>query len=123
MLFGLGSIMGMLLAWAFFGERLENTDWMPNHRVRMRLQNTLVKATPEAETMLQSLQLDLADLRASVLDSCEVNFKKSQRSDDSLVYFVYGTVKGRSVHYTAATLRDFRSDSTATLTSILPGKE
>lgn len=123
MLFGLGSVMGMLLAWAFFGKRLENTDWMPNHRVRMRLQSTLIKATPEAEGMLQAMRLDLNDLRTCVLDSCEVNFKKSIRSDDSLVYYVYGTVKGRPVHYMVATLRDFRSDSTATLISILAGKE
>ncbi|HMN05859.1 MAG TPA: hypothetical protein PKD45_09040 [Flavobacteriales bacterium] len=122
-LFGIGSILGMLLAWAFFGKRLENTDWMPNHRVRMRLQSTLVKTTPQAEAMLKDLHLDLADLRASVLDSFEVNFQKSLRSEDSLVYFVYGNVKGQPVHYMAATLRDFRSDSTATLVSILPGKE
>lgn len=123
MLFGLGSVLGMLLAWAFFGDRLENTDWMPNHRVRLRLQSTLVHATPEAQDMLGTLQLELADLRGSVLDSCEVNFKKSQRSEDSLVYYVYGTVKGQTVHYRAATLRDFRTDSTATLVSIAPGKE
>lgn len=118
MLFGFGIGMGSLLAWAMYGKRLENTDWMPNHRVRLRLQNTLVKATPDAERMMAGLHLDLADLRATVLDSCEVNFKQSLRGEDSLVYYVYGKVRGMDVWYMAATLRDFRTDSTATLTEI-----
>lgn len=118
MLFGFGSFIGCILAWAIYGKRLENTDWMPNHRVKMRLQSTLVKATPQAEAGLEHLGLHLADLRATVLDSFNVKFSDSKRSKDSLVYYVHGKVHGLDVWYMAATLRDFRLDSTATLTEI-----
>lgn len=117
-LFAFGTGLGCLLAWAIYGNRLENTDWMPNHRVKLRLQSTLVKATPEAQAQLAPLRLSLADLRNAVLDSCDINFRQSVRSEDSLVYYVHGTVKGQPVQYMAATLRDFRTDSTATLTEI-----
>lgn len=122
-MFGIGLMLGSLLAWGIFGDRLENTDWMPNHRVKLRLANTLIRATPEAESMLEPLGLDLTDLRNAVIDSCDINFRKSIRGDDSLVYYVYGTVRGQQVHYMAATLRDFRTDSTATLTAIHKGLE
>lgn len=118
MLFGLGLLLGCLVAWGIYGRRLENTDWMPNHRVKLRLHNTLIKATPAAEQMLAPMNITLADLRKTVIDSCEINFSKSIRSKDSLVYYVQGTVQGRPVHYMVATLRDFRTDSTATLTMI-----
>lgn len=122
-LFGIGLLLGSLLAWAYYGKRLENTDWMPNHRVKLRLQSTLIKATTQGEAQLAPLHLTLADLRHAVIDSCDVNFSKSIRSKDSLVYFVHGTVRGQQVHYMAATLRDFRTDSTATLTAIHAGME
>lgn len=120
LLFSFGIGLGCILAWAIFGSRLENTDWMPNHRVKLRLRNTLVKATPEAQAMLAPLNLDLADLRTA-MDSCDIDFSDSKRSKDSLVYYVYGTVRGQQVHYMASTLRDFRTDSTATLVSIGSG--
>ncbi len=122
LLFGFGLVLGCIVAWAFYGKRLENTDWMPNHRVKLRLQSTLVKATPVAEAQLEPMNLSLADLRKAVLDSCDINFSNSIRSKDSLVYYVYGTVKGQQVHYMAATLRDFRTDSTAALTGIWAGR-
>ncbi|MCC6841226.1 MAG: hypothetical protein IT230_13795 [Flavobacteriales bacterium] len=120
-LFGIGIGLGCLLAWGIYGNRLDNTDWMPNHRVKLRLQSTLIKATPEAEAQLAPLHLSLADLRKAVIDSCDINFGESIRSKDSLVYYVHGTVRGQQVHYLAATLRDFRTDSTATLTAIHTG--
>lgn len=123
MLFGFGLGLGCILAWAFYGKRLENTDWMPNHRVKMRLQSTLIKATPDAEAQLAPMNLSLAELRKAVLDSCDIDFSDSKRSKDSLVYYVYGNVKGQQVHYMAATLRDFRTDSSATLTGIWPGRK
>ena len=122
LLFSFGIGLGCILAWAIFGKRLDNTDWMPNHRVKLRLQSTLIKATPEAQAMLAPLHLDLADLRNAVIDSCDIDFSDSKRSKDSLVYYVYGTVRGKQVHYMASTLRDFRTDSTATLTEIWAGK-
>lgn len=121
-LFAFGTALGCLLAWGIYGKRLNNTDWMPNYRVKLRLASTLVKATPEAEAQLAPLNLSLADLRKTVIDSCDINFSDSQRSEDSLVYYVYGTVRGQQVQYMAATLRDFRTDSTATLVSIRTGK-
>ena len=120
LLFSFGIGLGCLLAWGIYGNRLNNTDWMPNHRVKLRLKSTLIKATPEAQAMLAPLNLDLADLRTA-MDSCDIDFSDSKRSKDSLVYFVYGTVRGQQVNYMASTLRDFRTDSTATLMSILAG--
>ena len=120
LLFSFGIGLGCLLAWGIYGNRLNNTDWMPNHRVKLRLKSTLIKATPEAQAMLAPLDLDLADLRTA-MDSCDIDFSDSKRSKDSLVYYVYGTVRGQQVHYMAATLRDFRTDSTATLVSIQAG--
>ena len=120
LLFSFGIGLGCLLAWGIYGNRLNNTDWMPNHRVKLRLKSTLIKATPEAQAMLIPLNLDLADLRTA-MDSCDIDFSDSKRSKDSLVYFVYGTVQGQKVHYMASTLRDFRTDSTATLMSIQAG--
>ncbi|MFZ1617824.1 MAG: hypothetical protein WAT41_10785 [Flavobacteriales bacterium] len=119
-LFGIGMGLGCLLAWGIFGNRLDNTDWMPNYRVKLRLKSTLIKATPEAQAMLAPLNLDLAALRTA-MDSCDIDFSDSKRSKDSLVYYVHGTVRGQQVHYMAATLRDFRTDSTATLVSIAAG--
>lgn len=119
-LFGIGMGLGCLLAWGIFGNRLDNTDWMPNYRVKLRLKSTLIKATPEAQAMLAPLNLDLAALRTA-MDSCDIDFSDSKRSKDSLVYYVHGTVRGHQVHYMAATLRDFRTDSTATLVSIAAG--
>ncbi|HQV40113.1 MAG: hypothetical protein IPO60_13730 [Flavobacteriales bacterium] len=120
LLFSFGIGLGCILAWAIFGSRLENTDWMPNYRVKLRLKNTLVKTTPEAEAMLAPLHLDLTDLR-NAMDSCDIDFSDSKRSKDSLVYYVHGTVRGQQVHYMASTMRDFRTDSTATLVSIQAG--
>lgn len=117
MLFALGLGLGSIVAWGIFGSRLANTDWMPNERVKLRLMSTLTKATPQAMDMLMPLGLQLQDLRAS-MDSCDVDFSDSKRTDDSLYYAVAGTIMGRSVGFTVATLRDFRTDSTATLTEI-----
>ncbi|MBK9599484.1 MAG: hypothetical protein IPO60_14530 [Flavobacteriales bacterium] len=93
---------------------------MPNYRVKLRLKNTLVKTTPEAEAMLAPLHLGLTDLR-NAMDSCDIDFSDSKRSKDSLVYYVHGTVREQQVHYMASTMRDFRTDSTATLVSIQAG--
>ena len=121
-LFAFGTGLGCLLAWGIYGNRLNNTDWMPNYRVKLRLASTLIKATPEAEAQLAPLNLSLADLRKTVIDSCDINFSDSQRSEDSLVYYVHGTVRGQQVQYMVSTFRDFRTDSTATLVSIRTGK-
>jgi hypothetical protein len=113
--FGIG--LGSILAWAIFGRRLTNSDWLPNERVKLRLANTLTQATPKAQAMLAPLGLDLHDLRAG-MDSCDVDFPDSKRSTDSLVYAVHGIVQGHAVSFMVATLRDFRTDSTATLMEI-----
>jgi hypothetical protein len=117
MLFGFGTGLGCLLAWAIFGSRLGNTDWIPEHRVKLRLKSTLVKATPQAQATLGQLGLELSDLRTA-MDSSSIKFSQSERSKDSLVYYVYGKVHGMDLWYMAATLRDFRTDSTATLTEV-----
>jgi hypothetical protein len=85
--------------------------------VKLRLKSTLVKATPQAQATLGQLGLELSDLRTA-MDSSSIKFSQSERSKDSLVYYVYGKVHGMDLWYMAATLRDFRTDSTATLTEV-----
>lgn len=116
-LYVFGVVVGGVLAWAFFGTRLTSTAWMPEDRVKLRLRSTLIKATPEAEAQLAPLQLDLSTLRTS-LDSAQVDFKASARTDDSLYYVVHTTIDGRVYTYRCAALRDYVVDSTATLTAI-----
>lgn len=117
LLFGFGTALGCVLAWAIFGSRLGNTDWMPEHRVKLRLKSTLMRATPQAAEALGQLGLELSDLRTA-MDSSDIKFSLSKRSRDSLVYYVHGPVHGMELWYMAATLRDFRTDSTATLTEV-----
>lgn len=112
---GLG--LGVILSFLFFGKGCSNTGWAPGPRVKKRLKTTLIRATPIAQQELEALHIDLATLRAS-LDSSEVDFKNSRRTDDSLYYTLTSSVGGKPVVFTVAALRDYVVDSTATLRSV-----
>ncbi len=116
-LFMLGLGLGTIVSFAMFGKGCTNTAWTPDGRVRLRMKSTLVRATPIAHQQLEALGLDLAALRAN-MDSCDVDFGDSRRTDDSLYYAISGTVKGKAVSFNVAALRDYVIDSTATLLEI-----
>lgn len=113
-LFMLGLGLGTLVSFMIFGKSCTNMAWAPEARVQLRMKTTLVHATPQAQTAMDALGLDLASLRAG-MDSLEVDFSRSRRTDDSLYYELSGPVKGHRVELSIATLRDYVIDSTSTL--------
>lgn len=113
-LYVFGVVLGGIIAWGIYGNRLSNTAWMPEERVKLRLRSTLIKATPDAQAQLTARGLDLAALRGA-LDSSSVDFKASRRTDDSLWYVVSARHQGQDLVYTCTALRDYVIDSTATV--------
>ncbi len=113
-LYVFGVVLGGIVAWGIYGNRLSNTAWMPEERVKLRLRSTLIKATPDAQAELMARGLDLAALRGA-LDSSSVDFKASRRTDDSLWYVVKARHNGVDLVYTCTALRDYVIDSTATV--------
>jgi hypothetical protein len=116
-MFGLG--LGTIVSFAIFGKSCTNMAWAPDGRVRLRMKTTLLKATPAAQEQLNALAMDLAALRAN-MDSLDVDFGASRRTDDSLYYALNGPVNGKDVVFEVAALRDYTVDSTATLLRIAP---
>lgn len=113
-LYLVGLLLGGVLSWLFFKQRLTNTAWMPEDRIKLRLKTTLLKAHPTAEARMAQWPTDLNAVRASI-DSAEVLFKDTRRSGDSLYYSIQASVSGRKALLTVLALRDYRADSTATL--------
>ena len=113
-LFMLGLGLGTLVSFAIFGKSCTNTAWAPDARVRLRMKTTLIRATPDAQAALDAVGLDLAALRGG-MDSLDVDFSRSRRTDDSLYYELSGPVHGRSLELHIAALRDYTIDSTSTL--------
>lgn len=116
-LFGIG--LGTILSFVFFGKSCTNMEWAPDGRVRLRMKSTLVRATAPAQRQLDSMSVSLADLRSS-MDSCDVDFGASARTDDSLYYTMTGHIGARRYTFRTAALRDYTIDSTATLLWIAP---
>lgn len=113
-LYLVGLIIGGIAAYFFYGDRLTNSAWTPQEKIKQRLRSTLVKASPEAEVELQARALDLGQVRAS-LDKATIDLKSTKRTDDSLYYAVDTELKDRHVRLIIVGLRDFDRDSTATL--------
>jgi hypothetical protein len=116
-LYVFGVVLGGIAAWLIYGKRLSNDAWTPESRVKLRLRTTLIRATPAAQDQLRTLGLDLSALRQA-LDSAEVDFKASRRTDDSLWYVVDTRADGHDYRYTCAALRDYVIDSTATVIDV-----
>ena len=116
-LYGIGILLGVILSYMFLGDRLSNTAWMPKDRVRERLHSTLISTSEKAADHLKSINLTIDDVRET-MQSAEILLGESTRTDDSLHYRVKSTVKGHELDMVIAALRDFDSDSTATLISI-----
>jgi hypothetical protein len=113
-LYLVGLLLGGVLSWLFFKQRLTNTAWMPEDRIKLRLESTLLKARPEAAAQMAQWPTVIDSVRGAVKDG-EVLFKATRRSGDSLYYSINATVAGRPAQLTVAVLRDYRTDSTATL--------
>lgn len=113
-LYLVGLIIGGIAAYFFYGERLTNSAWTPQEKIKQRLRSTLIKASPEAEADLQARTLDLGQVRAS-LDKATIDLKNTKRTEDSLYYAVDTELKDRKVRLIVVGLRDFDRDSTATL--------
>ncbi|MBL7980417.1 MAG: hypothetical protein JNL52_01275 [Flavobacteriales bacterium] len=114
-LFGL--IIGGGMAYFIYGERLTSGAWLPEHKVKQRLESTLLKTAPQAETALSTWPADLEAVRKSI-PSATVSFKESVRTDDSIYYTLDGVVDGKPARFVIVGLRDFDRDSTATLWSL-----
>lgn len=113
-LYLVGLIIGGTAAYFIFGERLTNSAWTPERKVKQRLRSTLITASPTAMRQLAEWPSDLGAVRLS-LDSADVDLGTTRRTDDSIFYAVTTRVAGRPAHLTIGVLRDFDRDSTATL--------
>ena len=114
-LFGL--LLGGGMAYYIYGERLTSGAWLPEHKTKQRLQSTLLRTTPAADADLAAWPTDLEGVRTSIA-TASVSFKESIRRNDSIYYALDGTVNGRDARFVIVGLRDFDSDSTATLWSL-----
>ena len=113
-LYLLGVLLGGVMAWAFFGQRLLNGGWTPEARVKLRLKSTLLHATPSAEEQLRTAGFTLEALRGAMSDP-DFDVTDIRRSEDSMYYTLAGTVQQKQATLTVSVLRDYRVDSTATL--------
>lgn len=116
-LYLVGLIIGGVVAYFFYGDRLTNSAWTPEEKIKQRLRTTLIKASPEAEQQLATRSIQLSDVRASI-EHASVDVSDTKRSGDSLFYTVDTKLQGRDARLVVVGLRDFDSDSTATLWSI-----
>ncbi|MCB0791402.1 MAG: hypothetical protein H6595_08535 [Flavobacteriales bacterium] len=111
-LFGL--VLGGVLSYLIFGQRLFNAGWMPEDRIRLRLESTLVKGRPEALGRLRSWNADLGTLRGR-MKSADVVLKRTERRGDSLFYHIDLDVNGHPATLEVLAFKNYDTDSTATL--------
>ena len=118
-LFLIGLLIGSGVAYWIYGKRLTTSAWLPEAKVVKRLRSTLIAASPSATNAMAQWPADLPALRLS-MDSASIDFSASKRTDDSIVYDVTTRLSGRDAHLRIGVLRDFDSDTTATLLVIEP---
>lgn len=111
-LFGL--ILGGLLSYWIYGKRITSGAWLPENKVKQRLESTLLKAAPAAQQELAAWPADLEAVRRAI-PTATVSFNESVRSGDSIYYALEGRVADKPARFVIVGLRDFDSDSTATL--------
>lgn len=112
--YAVGLLIGGAAAYAILGDRLTNGAWTPESKVKQRLRSTLLKASPEAQEELNARNLQLSDIR-SAIPTADIDFGDTERGDDTLFYAVEAVVGGTSTSMVIMALRDFDTDSTATL--------
>lgn len=113
-LYLVGIIIGGVAAYAIYGDRVISAAWTPKAKVKQRLQSTLIAVTPEAQAALDERSLQLIDVRKA-LATADINLSDTQRGDDSIFYAVDAVLNGAESRLTILALRDFDTDSTATL--------
>lgn len=118
-LYVFGIILGVGVSYWFYGERLTGGAWLPEKKIRQRLQSTLVKASDPAVEQMAAWPTDLAALRAA-MTMAEVDLKASERTPDSIHYRLRVPVDGRTARLMVSVLRNPDLDSTATLRMIVP---
>jgi len=112
--YAIGLLIGGAAAYAILGDRLTNGAWTPEAKVKQRLRSTLLKASPEAQQELIARNLQLADVRLA-MPTADIDFGDTERGDDTIFYSVEATLNGNSTTMVIMALRDFDTDSTATL--------
>lgn len=118
-LFVLGVLIGGVAAWFFFGERITGGAWMPESRIKVRLNETLVKSTPEVAALMAAWPTAIDSVRAGVRDG-EVILNETRRHGDSLTYTLDISLAGRPARMKVLVLEDLRVDSLATVVGLAP---
>lgn len=113
-LYGIGLIIGGLLAFFFMGERLTNMKWTPEERIKLRLKSTLVKSTTEAHQAMLAWPTDLEAVKKSI-PAADVLVKNTVRNGDSLFYVLDAEISDRPARMVFLVFSDAMSDTTATL--------
>jgi hypothetical protein len=113
-LYFFGLLIGGGLSYWIYGKRITSGAWLPESKVKQRLESTLLLTTPEAQTALSAWPADLEEVRAAI-PTATVSFNESVRSGDSIYYSLEGVINGKPARFVVVGLRDFDSDSTATL--------
>ena len=113
-LYLVGLLIGGVVAYFFYGDRLTNAAWTPEEKIKQRLRSTLVQSSREANRQLQERNLGLADIRAA-LEHATIDLAQTKRTTDTVYYAVDTDLKGQPVRLVVVGLRDFDRDSTATL--------
>ena len=102
-LYLVGLIIGGGAAYLMMGDRLTNSAWTPEEKVKQRLRSTLLRATADAERQLAVRALTLGDVRSS-LDSASVDLSDTKRNGDSITYVLDTRLKGEDVRLSVAAL-------------------
>jgi hypothetical protein len=113
-IYGIGLLIGIALSYFFMGDRLTTTAWMPKDRIKDRLGSTLIKASPAAQAELDARGIQLETVR-SEMPRAEILLGDTERTEDTIFYHVKAEVNGQALDMTIAGMKDFSSDTTATL--------
>ncbi len=122
-LYVFGIILGVGVSYWFYGERLTGGAWLPENKIRQRLQSTLLKASDPAREQMAAWPTDLGTLRTA-MPQAQVDLKASERTPDSIHYRLRVPLEGRDALLVVSVLRNPDHDSTATLRSLVldPGR-
>ncbi len=118
-LYAFGLLLGGGLSYYIYGKRLTSGAWLPENKTKQRLESTLLGATRAAEVDMEAWGTDLEGIRAGIA-TATVSFKESIRRNDSIYYALDGEINAKPARFVIVGLRDFDSDSTATLWSVKP---
>lgn len=114
-LFGL--IIGGVLAWLLYGERLLNSGWTPEARIKERIAATLLRTSDEGAKAMRRRSISLADVKTSI-PGAEVILKETRRKGDSIIYSLDATIRAEAARLVVLVYEDYDRDSTATLLEV-----